>query len=257
MIALPEVFNGPYATSSFEEYAEVVPCVGHTEVLDDDLHPSCAMLQQAATEHSVYVVGGSIAEKDQDGKLYNTSTVWSPQGECIAKHRKMHLFDIDIPGKITFKESDVLSAGSSVTTFNTPWGMMGLAICYDIRFPALAACMRQAGAVFLWYPGAFNTTTGPKHWELLQRARAVDNQCFVATISPARNPESVYQAWGHSSIVSPWAQVLATTEHDAALVVHEVDLEEVAVVRDNIPVSKQARTDVYTLKAVAQASAGE
>ncbi len=249
MIALPEVFNGPYATSSFEEYAEHVPNVGHSEVLDETKHPSCAMLQQAASEHSVYIVGGSIAEKDQSGKLYNTSTVWSPMGECVAKHRKMHLFDIDIPGKITFKESDVLSAGSDITVFDTPWGTMGLAICYDIRFPALAACMRQAGAVFLWYPGAFNTTTGPKHWELLQRARAVDNQCYVATISPARNPESAYQAWGHSTLVSPWAEVVATCEHAEDIVVSEVDLTEVDTVRENIPVSRQGRPDVYTLSA--------
>ena len=250
MVALPEVFNGPYATSSFAEYAESVPMVGHSHILDADTYPSCAMLQEAATEHGVYIVGGSIAEKDADGKLYNTSTVWSPQGECIAKHRKMHLFDIDIPGKITFRESDVLSPGNEVTTFTTPWGTMGLAICYDIRFPALAACMRQAGAVFLWYPGAFNTTTGPKHWELLQRARAVDNQCFVAAVSPARNPDSTYQAWGHSTVVSPWAEVLATCDHEAGMVVAEVDFQEAAVVRENIPVSKQARTDVYTVQTV-------
>jgi omega-amidase len=248
VVALPEVFNGPYATSSFAKYAEKVPRAGHTEPLDAIEYPSCSMLQQAAADHKVYIIGGSIAESN-DGKLYNTSTVWCPKGHCIAKHRKVHLFDIDIPGKITFQESDVLTAGDNITTFDTPWGIMGLAICYDIRFPALATCMRKAGAMMLWYPGAFNMTTGPKHWELLARARAVDNQCFVATISPARNPDSEYQAWGHSTVVSPWAEVVATTDHSESCVVTELDLAEIATVRQNIPVSKQERSDLYTVAA--------
>ena len=142
--------------------------------------------------------------------------VFSPEGELIAKHAKVHLFDIDIPGKQSFKESDSLTAGDSVTTFDTPWCkvlcsphlfvltgsqlitygvQIGLAICYDIRFPQLAVLMREENCKLLIYPGAFNTTTGPLHWELLQRARAVDNQCAVVTASPARNPKSAYQAW--------------------------------------------------------------
>jgi len=117
------------------------------------------------------------------------------------------LFDIDVPGKITFKESDTLSPGDNLTIIDSPWGKIGVGICYDIRFPELAMLMREKGVGLMVYPGAFNTTTGPLHWELLQRARAVDNQVFVATASPARNPDSSYQAWGHSSLISPWGEV--------------------------------------------------
>lgn len=136
----------------------------------------------------------------------------------VAKHRKVHLFDIDIPGKQTFKESDSLTGGNGITTFTAPFGKIGLGICYDIvswlarqfngslssqRFPELAQIAARLGCVAMIYPSAFNTTTGPMHWTLLQRARAVDNQMFVSMCSPARNPGASYQAWGHSMVVNP------------------------------------------------------
>jgi omega-amidase len=149
-----------------------------------------------ASELGVFLVGGSIPEKSQDGKqLYNTSLVADPKGHFVAKHRKVHLFDIHVPGKIIFKESDTLTAGTSVSTFDTPLGKFGLGVCYDIRFPEYAQLLRQRGCVALVYPGAFNTTTGPAHWELLQRARAVDNQLFVMACSPARDNNFSYHAW--------------------------------------------------------------
>ena len=114
-----------------------------------------------------------------------------------------------------------------------------------MRFAELAQVMRRDGCDLLVYPGAFNTTTGPLHYELLQRARAVDNQVFVATASPARNPESKYQAWGHSSVIDPLGKVLATTGHEPDIVVAEIDLNKVAEVRRNIPISLQVRTDLY------------
>lgn len=195
---------------------------------------------------------GSIPERD-GSKVYNTCTVWGPDGTMLARHRKMHLFDICVPGGVTFRESDTLTAGDAVTTFDTPFCRFGVAICYDIRFPMLAALMRKAGAKVLLYPGAFNTTTGPKHWELLQRGRAVDNQCFVATASPARNPDSAYQAWGHSTVVDPWGAVVATTEHAPAVVVTDVDLTVADGIRTQIPVGVQERTDLYQLSWVGEA----
>ncbi|GBM25775.1 Omega-amidase NIT2, partial [Araneus ventricosus] len=117
----------------------------------------------------------------------------------------VHLFDIDIPGKITFKESDALAPGKSLTTFTMGKWKIGLGICYDIRFPLMANIYAEKGCNLLVYPGAFNMTTGPAHWELLQRARAVDNQLYVATISPARDETASYHAWGHSTLVSPWS----------------------------------------------------
>lgn len=113
------------------------------------------------------------------------------------------MFDIDIPGKISFKESDVLSAGSNITMFETPYGKMSVGICYDIRFPELAMISARNGCKIMIYPGAFNMTTGPLHWELLARARAVDNQIFVALVSPARDESAHYVAWGNSLVVDP------------------------------------------------------
>jgi omega-amidase len=245
LISLPEIWNSPYATSSFPIYAEEIPVdAAH---LDASKSPSTAMLIATARELKVFLVGGSIPE-ECDGKVYNTCIVVSPEGEIVAKHRKVHLFDIDVPGKITFKESDTLTAGNETTTFDTPFGKIGVAICYDIRFPELSMLMRNEGCELLIFPGAFNMTTGPAHWELLARARAVDNQLYVAMVSPARDPDSAYQAWGHSTLISPWGEVVATIEHDAGVVVGELDMGRVHEIRESIPVSKQKRTDIYEFK---------
>lgn len=121
----------------------------------------------------------------------------------------MHLFDIDIPGKITFRESDVLSPGNKITIVDLPeYGKIAVAICYDLRFPELAMVAARKGAFALIYPGAFNLVTGPLHWQLLARARAVDNELFVALCSPARDMEAAYNAWGHSLVADPMAEVL-------------------------------------------------
>mmetsp|Transcript_60949 Transcript_60949/g.137841 ORF Transcript_60949/g.137841 Transcript_60949/m.137841 type:complete len:188 (-) Transcript_60949:366-929(-) len=177
------------------------------------------MMAEAARNGRVWLVGGSVPERGEDGKIYNTCAVFSPSGELVAKHRKVHLFDIDVPGRITFRESDTLTGGDKVTVFDTPFGKIGIGICYDMRFPHLSALMRARGCSLLVFPGAFNTTTGPPHFELLQRARALDNQCFVVTASPARptDPEA-YQSWGHSSVIGPWGDVLATTGHEPGTV---------------------------------------
>jgi len=236
LVVLPECWNSPYDTSCFPAYAEQVPD-----------GPSTQLLSRLARDNGVWLIGGSIPEVAADKRVYNTCIVFDPTGSIVAKHRKVHLFDIDIPQKITFRESDTLSAGDQVTSFGTPWGEVGVGICYDIRFPELAMLLRQRGAKVIVYPGAFNLTTGPAHWELLQRARAVDNQVFVLTASPARNPESGYQAWGHSSVVDPWGEVKATTDETPGIIYATLDLDRLSEVRDSVPVSFQKRTDIYEL----------
>jgi len=233
IVSLPECFNSPYGTQYFKEYSEPVPT-----------GPSSQALKEAALKNKVYLIGGSIPEC-HEGKFYNTSTVWCPQGNLVATHRKIHLFDIDIPGKMTFKESDALSPGNSFTTFSTPWCEVGVGICYDIRFAELAQIYAKKGCKLLVYPGAFNMTTGPAHWELLSRARAVDNQVYVAIPSPARDPQATYIAWGHSSVVSPWGEVIAKANEKEDIIFADIDLEFLEGVRNQIPIGFQKRNDLY------------
>jgi len=236
VVSLPECFNSPYGTKYFKEYSEAVPS-----------GPSCQLLKETARENKIYLIGGSIPEA-ADGKLYNTSTVWCPEGNLLAVHRKIHLFDIDVPGKIRFKESESLTPGDSFTTFDTPWCKVGLGICYDIRFAELAQIYREEGCKLLVYPGAFNMTTGPAHWELIARGRAVDNQVYVAVPSPARDASAEYVAWGNSSIVSPWGEVVSKTDEKESIVYADIDLGYLNDIRKQIPVSFQKRADLYSVK---------
>lgn len=142
-----------------------------------------------ARESSSYLVGGSIPEYNPSTQRYhNTSLTFGPTGKLLATHRKVHLFDIDIPGKIKFTESEILTAGNKVTMLDLPeYGKISVAICYDVRFPELGTIPSRPpnNAFLLLYPGAFNMTTGPLHWVLLARARAADNQVYVGLCSPA------------------------------------------------------------------------
>lgn len=228
----------------------------------DSKRPTFSMLSQAASTFGVYLIGGSYPERGKNGELYNTSLVFDPHGKRIATHRKVHLFDIDVPGKITFRESDALSPGNTVTVFDfntshTCAGInetrsvktkIGVAICYDLRFPELAQIMTQSlGAQVLVYPGAFNMTTGPAHWKLLQQGRALDNQVFVATCSPSRDNSAGYTAYGHSMVVNPWGTVVAELDETASTLLTEIDLDVVESTRSSIPILKQKRNDIYSL----------
>ncbi|XP_061743943.1 omega-amidase NIT2 [Nerophis ophidion] len=237
VVVLPECFNSPYGTNFFAAYAENIP------------GQSTQLLAQAAKHNNIYLVGGSIPEEDA-GKLYNSCVVFGPDGHILLKHRKIHLFDIDIPGKICFQESETLCPGNTLSTFNTPFCKVGVGICYDMRFAELAQLYSRKGCQLLVYPGAFNMTTGPAHWELLQRARALDNQVYVATASPARDPSSSYVAWGHSSVVNPWGEVMVQAGSEEAVIYADIDLQYLAEVRQQIPITAQRRHDVYTVTSV-------
>ncbi|GFP91374.1 omega-amidase chloroplastic [Phtheirospermum japonicum] len=171
LVVLPEIWNSPYSNDSFPVYAEDIEA-------GFDVSPSTAMLSEIARLLDITIIGGSIPERNGD-KLYNTCCVFGPDGNMKAKHRKIHLFDIDIPGKITFKESNTLTAGEVPTIVDTEVGRIGIGICYDIRFQELAMIYAARGAQLICYPGAFNMTTGPLHWELLQRARMTINLTVI------------------------------------------------------------------------------
>ncbi|XP_008279498.1 omega-amidase NIT2 isoform X2 [Stegastes partitus] len=236
-----ECFNSPYGTSFFSSYAEKIP------------GESTQVLSEAAKESKVYLVGGSIPEEDS-GKLYNSCTVFGPDGEMILKHRKIHLFDIDVPGKIRFQESETLSPGNTLSMFETPFCKVGVGICYDMRFAELAQLYSRKGCQLLVYPGAFNMTTGPAHWELLQRGRALDNQVYVATASPARDETASYVAWGHSTVVNPWGEVISKAGPEEAIIYADIDLQYLSDIRQQIPITAQRRDDLYAVTSTQEGS---
>ncbi|KAG8760747.1 hypothetical protein FRC14_002043 [Serendipita sp. 396] len=246
IVVLPECFNSPYGHVHFPNYAEKIGFMGRDayDVAKSESE-SVQMLSAAAKEAGIWLIGGSIPERAEDGHLYNTSTIYSPSGDLVAIHRKVHLFDIDIPGKITFKESTTLTGGSQLTHVDTDYGRVGIGICYDVRFPEMAMIAARNGCIAMVYPGAFNLTTGPLHWELLQRARAVDNLIYVSMCSPARDMTAEYHAWGHSTIVDPMGAVIATTGHEEAILYADIDPNRITEARAGIPVTIQRRFDVY------------
>lgn len=236
IIALPEMFNCPYNNKHFREYAETYP---NGETLD--------MLSSVAKEKNIFIIGGSIPELDEQGRVYNTSFIFDNKGSLIGKHRKVHLFDIDIKNGIRFKESEVLTRGNEITIVDTPWGKIGIGICYDIRFPELIRIMALKGSKIVFIPAAFNMTTGPAHWELLFKSRALDNQIFVAGISPARNENYSYVAYGNSLIASPWGDIISRLDEKEGILIQDVELEYIDEIRDSLPLLRHRREDLYRL----------
>mgnify|MGYP000894504284 FL=1 len=225
LVILPEMFQTPYETSLFPLYAE------------ERGGMSYQALSAMARENAITLVGGSIAELE-DGRVYNTSFVFNPEGEEIARHRKVHLFDIDIPGGQYFKESDTLTAGEDMTFFETDFGRIGLGICFDVRFSAFAHKMAKAGARVLVYPAAFNPTTGPKHWELLFRSRANDNQVYTVGVSSLPSEKEGYQAYGHSLVVNPWGEVILEMGTDEGIGYATLESDLIDEVRGAIPLGQ-------------------
>ena len=238
LAVLPEMFCCPYENKYFPEYAEAE---------GGDTWEKCSRL---AAERGIYLVAGSMPERDAAGHIYNTSYVFDRNGHQIGKHRKMHLFDIDVKGGQYFKESDTLTPGDQVTVFDTEFGKMGLCICYDFRFPELARLMVDEGAQVIIVPAAFNMTTGPLHWELMFRQRAVDNQVYTIGAAPARDLNAGYHSWGHSIAADPWGKVLMEMEEKPDVKVVKLDLDEVKKVREQLPLLKHRRGDIYELSQI-------
>lgn len=236
LVTVGEMFNCPYETSNFPVYAE------------EEGGVCWQMCSDLAKEHHIYLSAGSMPERDSEGRIYNTAYVFDREGNEIARHRKMHLFDIDVKGGQSFKESDTLTAGDDVVVFDTEFCKMGLCVCYDFRFPELPRLMALLGAKVILVPAAFNMTTGPAHWELMFRQRAVEDQCFVLGTSPARDENGSYVAWGHTIGVDPWGNILYQMGGEEGIAVAELDLDQVDHIREQLPLLSQRRTDVYDLR---------
>jgi len=235
LIALPEMFCCPYETSNFPLYAEKEG--GMTWQFAADL----------ARRLGVYLSAGSMPEVDEAGCIYNTAYVFDRQGKQIAKHRKMHLFDINVKGGQIFQESLTLTPGNEVTVFDTEFGRMGLCICYDFRFPELCRLMALQGAQIILVPAAFNMTTGPAHWELTFRSQALYNQVFTVGTAPARDLTASYHSWGHSIVVDPWGTIVSQMDETPDLRMIEIDPSRTGEIREQLPLLRHRREDVYQL----------
>lgn len=235
-VILPEMFCCPYQTENFPIYAE------------KEGGPVWQQLSGYAKQYGIYLIGGSMPEKDAEGNVYNTSYIFDREGKQIGKHRKVHLFDIDVKGGQTFKESDTLTAGDSDTVFDTEFGKMGVMLCFDIRYPELSRMMVNDGARIVFVPAAFNMTTGPAHWELSFRTRALDNQIYMVGCAPARDVSAGYISWGHSIVTDPWGRVIDMLDEKKGILLAELDMDYEEQVREELPLLKSRRKDMYKLE---------
>lgn len=232
VIVLPEMWNCPYSKKYFHIFA------------DNEKGESVEAMARWASENGVILVGGSVPEKCGN-RLYNTCYVFAESGNQIARHRKIHLFDVDIKGGVRFKESNSFAPGEDITVFDTQYGKMGVEICFDIRFPELSRAMAKRGAEVILCPAQFNMTTGPRHWELSVRARAMDNEVFFVGASAARYEGFDYECWGHSTVADPFGMVIATCDEKEQILYCNIDLNEVDSVRQQLPTFLHLREDVY------------
>ena len=234
-VILPEMFCCPYQTENFPIYAE------------KEGGPVWQQLSGYAKQYGIYLIGGSMPEKDAEGNVYNTSYIFDREGKQIGKHRKVHLFDIDVKGGQTFKESDTLTAGDSDTVFDTEFGKIGVMLCFDIRFPELSRMMVNDGAKVIFVPAAFNMTTGPAHWELSFRTRALDNQIYMVGCAPARDVSAGYISWGHSIVTDQRGRVIDMLDEKKGILLAELDMDYEEQVREELPLLKSRRKDIYQL----------
>ncbi len=230
LVVLPEVFAWRGPRDAEEAAAEPVP------------GPTSATLGALARESGIHLCGGSLLERvPGERRAYNTSCLFDPTGTLIARYRKIHLFDVDLPGQVTVQESATRAPGTEVVTTPTPLGTLGLSVCYDLRFPELYRALARAGAEILLVPSAFTFPTGAAHWEVLCRARAVENQCYlIAADQTGRNPHG-FQDYGDSLIVDPWGRVLARASDGDGVVTAEIDSSYLARVRRELPCLKHVR----------------
>ncbi|MBW4257453.1 carbon-nitrogen hydrolase family protein [Methanobacterium subterraneum] len=235
LVILPEMWNCPYQTTLFPKYAE-----------KKENSQTLSAISGAAKKENIHIVAGSIPEL-YHGNIYNSSFIINPQGKILDVHRKVHLFDIDVPGEISFKESETLTAGNQITVVDTPLCRIGICICYDIRFSELSRLMALEGAQLIIVPGAFNLTTGPAHWKPLIQVRAIDNQVFMAANSPARDINASYVAYGHSMVADPWGNILKEAGTGEEIIYANIDLDLIPKIRQELPLLKNRRTDLYQI----------
>ncbi len=230
LVSLPEIFYYPYELR------------GIRRVADQDSR-SLDQMRDTAARHGIYLCTGSLAVRHDNG-FGNTAYLISPSGEVVLEHSKAHLFDVDLDG-LSFRESLFIAAGKRVDVAQTPVATIGMLVCYDIRFPEMARTLALRGAEIIIVPAAFNIVTGPAHWHVVFRARAIENQVFVLAASQARIDGSPYEAYGHSMIVDPWGTVLSEAGEGEEIIFADVDAKRLDDTRRRLPLLSQRRPELY------------
>lgn len=197
--------------------------------------PSLAPLAELTRHHEAWVAAGSVLEENGNHLPFNTAPVLGPTGEVIARYRKMHLFELELPGQPECRESTWLSPGETPALCSTPFGVLGLSICYDLRFPELYRHYSAHGATILLVPAAFTAQTGRDHWEPLLRARAIENQCFVLAANQTGSKAGGLVCHGRSAVIDPWGIVRAQAGDDECVLFADLDLRIVSETRHRLP----------------------
>jgi deaminated glutathione amidase len=205
------------------------------KVTEEAADPVVAALRNLAAERGIHVLIGSVALKSGD-RLVNRSLLVTPDGAIAARYDKIHMFDVDLDGGESYRESRTYRPGEAAVTADLPWGRLGLTVCYDVRFPALYRCLAQAGAQFITVPSAFTRQTGAAHWHVLLRARAIETGAFLLAPAQGGRHESGRETYGHSLVVAPWGEIAAEIDSDApGVVMCDIDPAAVAEARRRIP----------------------
>lgn len=200
-------------------------------------------LAQIARENGVWLLVGSMPIARAHG-VTTTSILFNPQGEPAAHYDKLHMFDVDVADSHQrYRESETFTPGDAQTVVPTPMGSLGLSICYDVRFPHLYSQLRRLGAQILVVPAAFTAVTGRAHWEVLLRARAIETQCWVVAVGQGGHHVCGRETWGHSMVISPWGDIVASLEQPAATLIADIDLHQVEQVRLTMPIMAHTRFD--------------
>jgi predicted amidohydrolase len=210
-------------------------------IAEEDTDASLAAFRQLARKLGIYIHVGSLAIKVSPDRAANRGFLIDPKGSIVARYDKVHMFDVDLAGGESYRESRTYRPGEQAVLADLPWGRLGLTICYDLRFPALYRALAEAGATMFAIPSAFTQQTGEAHWHVLMRARAVENGCFVFAAAQGGKHENGRETFGHSLIVDPWGRILAEGGTEPGVVMAEIDMAEVAKARSRIPSLQHGR----------------
>jgi deaminated glutathione amidase len=214
-------------------------------ILAEEQSPFVAAVRDAAAKAGVWVHLGSLPVAGPDGRSRNRSLVIAADGSIAARYDKIHLFDIDLPGGESWRESSAYGPGQQAVVVDTPVGRLGLTICYDLRFPKLFAALADAGADVIAVPAAFTVPTGSAHWHVLLRARALDQGCFIVAAAQAGRHADGRDTYGHSLVVDPWGDMLIDAGSDPAvgeaLIYTDIDRNRIAEIRRRLPIRSHAR----------------